>query len=198
MEVSQDEIRELRDLYKKAEDAIHSLGITGSGVDTAAVNELRYAGNHLLRALTTDSKAEADDQMVRATRHCQRALYDAYDGAIYYQLDQFKVFRNDYRTVVITEVVSDYLDIATRMNAARDTLEEARRSTSDRSAYYAKVEERYGSMAADMDRLSAAREELNKKIVEKSVSFTRWAVNALIAIAGVAAGAIVTYFRMKA
>ena len=31
--------------YKRAEDLIHSLGIeTGEGIDTTAINELRYAG----------------------------------------------------------------------------------------------------------------------------------------------------------
>ena len=53
--------------YKKAEDALHSLGIDGSGADIASVNELRYAGNHLLQALT------ASDQRKRRRSVAARA-----------------------------------------------------------------------------------------------------------------------------
>ncbi len=197
MEVSAQEIRALRAVYKKAEDAIHSLGIESSGVDTAAINELRYAGNHLLHALDTANKEEASDQMERATRHCERALYDAYDGAIYYQLDQFRVFREDYRMVVITDLVPDYISIVERMNAARKTLEDARMNTADRGAYYEQAEQQYSSMAADMERLAAARDELNKKVQEKSAGNRRWLAMTLIALTSAIAAAALTWLRMS-
>ena len=61
--------------YKKAEDTIHSLGIeTDEGIDTAAVNELRYAGRHLLDGLNTQDSDELDKQLRRAEDHCERAL----------------------------------------------------------------------------------------------------------------------------
>lgn len=197
MEVSVQEIRELRTLYKKAEDAIHTLGIEGTGVDTAAVNELRYAGNHLLHALDSQDRKEASDQMLRAVRHCKRALYDAYDGAIYFQLDQFRVFREDYRMVVISEIVPDYVSIVERMNVARTTLETARANTTDRGTYYSQAAEQHMLMAADMERLSAAREELNKKVDQNTTGRFRWLVTTLIALASAVVGAVVMYLRTK-
>ena len=112
--------------YKKAEDALHSLGIDGSGADIASVNELRYAGNHLLQALTASDQGSVDDQLQRALRHCERALYDAYDGAVYYRLTQFKLFRKDYRKVVISDTIPDYITLVKTMNRAKATLETAR------------------------------------------------------------------------
>ncbi len=51
MDVS-DRHKELLCVYKRAEDLIHSLGIeTGEGIDTTAINELRYAGRHVLNGL---------------------------------------------------------------------------------------------------------------------------------------------------
>ena len=49
----------------------------------AAINELRYAGHHILKA-SNSTKAESyrHDHLVRADRHCQRAVNDVRDEAI--------------------------------------------------------------------------------------------------------------------
>ena len=49
----------------------------------AAINELRYAGHHILKAANS-AKNEADkhDNLMRANGHCQRAVNDVRDEAI--------------------------------------------------------------------------------------------------------------------
>ena len=108
--------------YKKAEDALHSLGIEAGGVDTAAVNELRYAGRHLLNGLVSDDPDDQDEQFLRSRRHCERALYEAYDSAIYYHFAQYDQFKADYRRIVISDVIPNFVSIEKTMKEARDFL----------------------------------------------------------------------------
>lgn len=106
-----DRLHGLHAAYKKAEDALHSLGIEAGGVDTAAVNELRYAGRHLLNGLVSDDPDDRDEQLLRSRRHCERALYEAHDSAIYYHFAQYDQFKADYRRIVISDVIPNFVSI---------------------------------------------------------------------------------------
>jgi len=157
----------LRAAYQEAEDAIHELGLdTGEGVELAAVNQLRYAGNHVLRSVLAQEggrNAERDEEMQRALRHCERALYDAYDAAVFFRLAQFQQFQHDYRAVPVTEVIPTYPDIRLQVRKARDLLRTARSSADSRGDFYRQVREIHATLAESMDLLDEAREELNKR-----------------------------------
>lgn len=150
--------------YKEAEDAIHLLGIEENGVDVPAINELRYAGRHILNGLVAESDAEREDQLLRAKRHCQRALYDAYDGAIYYRLQCFQEFEHDYRLVSVPKVIPEFVSIKAQVTAARKFLEDARTQSVQRGDYYEEAKGVYGALTSALALLDAARGELNKEI----------------------------------
>ena len=166
MDDAETQYRRLQVLYKKAEDAIHTLGIENSGVDVSAINELRYVGNHLLTALTTSDEQIHNENIQRAKRHCKRALYDAYDGAIFYQIELFKQFKSDYATTPILDVLTDIVEIEQSFKQAKSLLKQARNNFDNREEYYAKVEKVYPSIEKAVERVEAAREELNKKRVK--------------------------------
>ena len=159
-----DRFHRLHAAYKKAEDALHSLGIEAGGVDTAAVNELRYAGRHLLNGLVSDDSNEQDENLQRAKRHCERAIYEAYDSAIFYHFAQYDQFKIDYRMVVISDVIPNFVNIEKTMKDARDFLEDARRDSDNRENYYLKAAEKHGDVSEASKTLAIAREELNKKV----------------------------------
>lgn len=158
--------RGLRAAYKEAEDAIHSLGIQGEGVDILAINELRYAGYHLLKSLTAAEDSERDEELRRAESHCERSLYEAHDAAIFFRLDLYQKFTEDYSTVVVSEVVENFVEIVKTMKRAKRLLEEARAATTDRSQYYSNIREIYGEIVDASETMEAARDELNKRLVE--------------------------------
>ena len=163
-----EEYRGLLSLYKKAEDLLHSLGLDTS-IDTSAINELRYAGRHALNAIAAAANGDAEEereQLSRAKAHCERAVYDAYDGAIFFHLQAFDEFRNDYRLIVITDVLPDYVETLRRMEGARGLLEEARSKEEERAAYYEQARHHYIQITETMEGLRAARVELNKKVGE--------------------------------
>ena len=122
-----DEHKRLLGAYKKAEDLLHSLGIeTGEGIDTTAVNELRYAGRHVLNGLNATDPEEREREFRRAEDHCERALYETYDNAIFFYFRSFDQFKSDYARIPITETVPNFIDIETSMLEARKFLETAR------------------------------------------------------------------------
>lgn len=187
--------RRLRAAYKEAEDAIHSLGIEGDGVDILAINELRYAGYHLLKSLTaTSDDSERDEELRRAESHCERALYEAHDAAIFFRLDQYQKFREDYATVVVSDVVENYVEIVKTMKRAKQLLDDARSTTTDRIQYYSSIRVVYSEIADASDTLEAARDELNKRFVvardESKRSWRQPIATLLAALIGAALGAI--------
>ena len=159
-----DRFHGLHAAYKKAEDALHSLGIESGGVDTAAVNELRYAGRHLLNGLVSDDPNDQSEQLQRSMRHCERAIYEAYDSAIFYHFAQYDQFKDDYRRIVISDVIPDFVGIEITMKDARDFLEDARRNSDNREDYYRIAAEKHADVSEASKTLAAAREELNKKV----------------------------------
>ena len=170
-----EEYRELLSLYKRAEDLLHSLGVDTS-IDTSAINELRYAGRHALNAFVAGANGDAEEegkQLSRAEAHCERAMYDAYDGAIFFHLQAFQVFIDDYRLIVIPDVLPDYVETTQRMEGAKRFLEEARRQEDDRAAYYDQAGEHYRQIANAMSGLQAARVELNKKVADYNAQIER-------------------------
>lgn len=182
--------RHLRSAYKEAEDAIHSLGIEGEGVDTLAINELRYAGYHLLKSLTASGDTERDEELRRAESHCERALYEAHDAAIFFRLNLYQKFTEDYATVVVSDVVENYVEIAKIMKRAKHLLEQARSTTANRSEYYSSIRAVYSNIADASDTLEAARDELNKRTaVARDQTRRSWRQPIVAAIVGGAVSA---------
>ena len=161
----QDEHKRLLSAYKRAEDALHSLGIeTGEGIDTTAVNELRYAGRHILNGLNATDPEERLRDFRRAEDHCERALYEAYDNAIFFYFRSFDQFKSDYARIPITETIPNFIDIETSMLEARKFLETARREEEKREAYYEQAVTQHEIVSKAWTRLEAARGELNKVV----------------------------------
>ena len=159
--------RRLLHAYKKAEDTIHSLGIeTDEGVDTAAVNELRYAGRHILDGLNAEDSDERGKQFRRAEDHCERAMYEAYDSAIYYHFAYFHSFKKDYSRIPISDTLPDFISMEETIQKAKRFLETARQDEDNRQGYYEQAATVYEGIEQVTSRLEAARDELNKKVME--------------------------------
>lgn len=160
--LSKDRLDHFRELFVQAEKDIKAVELLRNDVTVAAINELRYAGHHLVRALTDTE--ERDEQLRRAERHCQRAIYDAVDSGIVYCLRAIKAFKTDYRLIPVTPVVADYADILSEARAAKSVVEEARGVGDERYKYCQTAREIFPKLVRCMRRLEDSREELNKLI----------------------------------
>lgn len=77
---SHPEIQKAYKHYCKAEEIVTYVSTTlGSdwGHDIAAINQLRYAGRHLLDALHEGNEHDQYESVRKAVGHCHRACYDA-------------------------------------------------------------------------------------------------------------------------
>lgn len=89
-----EQVREICRLYNTAESDLKNIGRVEQELLITAVNQLRYAGQHLLRALDSDDVDRIRSELDAAKRHCQRAIYDVNDsGAQFYleMIDRFSV-----------------------------------------------------------------------------------------------------------
>ena len=78
---------------------------------------MRYAGHHLIRHIDDTTK---EDELRKAANHCKRALFDAYEAGILYDLVLFKKFKVDYSNSVVSSVVSDWIEIQKQVEEIKE------------------------------------------------------------------------------
>lgn len=87
---SADSVARVERLFRRAERAIKRAERLTHALPTAAVNQLRYAGRHLLQA-DSDASGEA---LRKAANHCVRAWYDAFDAILLRHLEAIARFED--------------------------------------------------------------------------------------------------------
>jgi hypothetical protein len=172
--------------FETAESCIKELELLyNEGLAFPSVNQLRYAGFHIASALKETDLAEQEEQWKRATRHCQRAIYDASEMALVYCLEEYKSFKIDYKTVDVSPSVPDYLDIVKKIRETQELIKSTDCAT--REDKYDDCQRYFKEVKPLIDRLNDARSELNKrlKIQRRKVWFAIFTI--LITLAGMIA-----------
>ena len=107
--------------YTSAEDKIKSCERYTLASPMVAVNQMRYAGCHILEYLKCDDKdgnlAKRYESIAKAMNHCKRASFDALETLIFAQLEFIADFQSLCRTKrdvqsVYPDYVSDYSSLA--------------------------------------------------------------------------------------
>ena len=109
------------------------------GLAFPPVNELRYAGQHLCRALVETDDGAKEKHYQDALGHCRRASYDALEILLSYYLERCIKFQDDYRQVVITDVLKSYLDDRKVLNDI--TKKSMSRDHENRGQYFEEVQQ---------------------------------------------------------
>lgn len=85
---SEIKLQHVRDWYFETEKLVRVLGnVLPSGM-AQPINQLRYAGHHILKAQTDDNCQQAN--LVEAYKHCKRAYYDAIDLYVYHLSETYR------------------------------------------------------------------------------------------------------------
>ena len=183
-------IKQYREEYREADEFARKVANYSHEVSIPANNELRYAGHHLLLAISDNGKVENMDELQRAIAHCQRAKYEAGEAGIISALERIKLFQDDYRRTVIMDVVHDYARIKRKAKSAQNLLERSRRSSDGVSSYeqFVKMFKCISEMAGNLDDM---RDEMNKKVRKERSEYTRWLAQwitaTVLGIAGIVA-----------
>ena len=94
-------IQSLRTFYKAADKYVREVAEYRDAASIPALNQLRYAGHHFLRAIGDDGSVQSEENLRRAHNHCERALYEATDAGITSALKQINRFKHDFRKIAI-------------------------------------------------------------------------------------------------
>lgn len=158
-QINQAELEKLDALFKKAELSIKGTEHQTNTLFIPAINELRYAGHHLLRYLTDGD----DDNLISSQKHCKRAIYDAAEGPILKFLGDIAQFQDDYaEEACVTEVIPNYIELLTKASKARDLVGEVQPAT--REQYFESVKPHLDTLKEIVDTLVVARPEINKRV----------------------------------
>lgn len=170
-------------LFQQLEPLQKETELVAKGLDAAALNETRNATYHLLIGLCDSTKCEKEIE--KAESHAKRAIYDCHEAILLNELEKFKVFKEDYKDVVITDVISDYPERCKNAESAKDKIVEIRKAdvqyandnvnkySPDRNKQYENIAPHLDIIKENNKILEQARTELNKQI-RKENSNRRW------------------------
>ncbi|HUY03721.1 MAG TPA: hypothetical protein VMV33_10575 [Rhodocyclaceae bacterium] len=129
-----------------------------TGLLIPTINQLRYAGHHLLAYLTTGNISDLDE----AESHSTRALYDAYQAELLFYLRQFKAFQDSYDDMVMSETIAQYIEWQDRHEEVQ-TVIRTNFEAPDRGKYFEILSPHIEVLNKIHKHLPRARENLNKK-----------------------------------
>lgn len=153
-----------------------------------AINELRYAGNHLLRGLTADSKATREENFNKALNHCERAIFDSTEVGVIYCMEKAAKFEDDYRLIQIESALPNYVTTRKAFREAQALIETASADHDQRGAYADQCSDLFKKLRAILEEYGDARPSLNKQVRTRRSGFVQFVVSALIGIAALALG----------
>jgi len=173
---------EVDNLFTIAETKIKQVELLREEIIIPAVNQLRYAGHHILKSLKTAGAREKESQLEQAKSHCERAICDSMEIGIAYCLERINAFKNDYKAITITDVIPTYFGILCHARAAQELIVQGveannREPDQKRYANHNEMSKYFDLLRDDVNALDVGREELNKKVI-------RYRRNLILSIAG--------------
>ena len=184
-------VAELRQLYETADRFAREIAEFRTEIAIPAYNELRYAGYHLLRALNDDGKIVDEEQLRRARNHCERAMYEAAEAGIISALDSIRAFRQDYKDIVVGDVVPDYADKLVLAKNAQDLLASGRSGRSSATGQVSDYMDTFRELRTALDKLEVSRDDLNAKITAEAREIRRFALQLALTVLGIVITAVI-------
>lgn len=150
-----------------------------AGLDVTVINQLRYVGQHLLRCFS-DPQLPIEE-LERAKRHAERALYDAHDLRIQHALNQISEFEQDCRdkNQYISGAFPDYADMLGVRDDARQFI--ANNNAESREDFYGTLEEYADKLEVFTRKLPHIRQQINAQL-ESRRKERNWQIFFFVAI----------------
>ncbi len=147
--------------FKEAEDYIKKSEISVGELDIPSVNELRYFGYHLVKALSNPELSRTDqlEEIHGAKKHAQRASYDAIELGLISNLEVIADFHMEYGAKpYLTEIHSDYFGLMTRVDEIKVIV--GQESRHDRAEYYRVCEGYLNELKSIKNKLELSKSSL--------------------------------------
>ena len=168
-------LSEISKLFESAEAKIKLIEHLDDGLLFSAVNQLRYVSFHLLRFHGITDNDLKNEELRKAKNHCQRSIYDAMEIGIAHYLEQIQDFQQDYKLIVVSDIVPTYLEINKMAEEVTLFLSENTRNSLDercdeRCDNYKESIKKFNELREAANLLKFARLELNKKMRNKRIA----------------------------
>ena len=175
-------ICEIKELFDKAEVLAKEVEQFNEEASIAAINQLRYAGQHLLKALTVDNEKDFYDETLKAKGHCQRSMYEGSESGIAYAQEMIHEFQLDYSDVVIGDVIPDYAEMMVQADEASAILEGGRANRESAESQAESYMKAFRMLRKIVRKLQASRSDLNVKKDDLRKSDRRYAFGIVLTI----------------
>jgi hypothetical protein len=87
---------------------------------------------------------------------------------VVYLLEKIKIFVDDYKDIAITDVLPDYVGMRSKLEEINDRRADALKNSDNRNGFYESAAGDLGELSDIALNFDLAREELNKKIVDRN------------------------------
>ena len=162
-----------------------------------AFNELRYAGYHLLTAIASeeslpgvDGDVDAVDQLRSAITHARRASYEAVEAGVEAALALIEEFHQAYKSVVISEVIEEWVSIQKDCDRILRTVSKKRKAGLVREEDHESYLEQFRTLRDHYNTTKYAEDELNKKIRKQNREIMFATAGIVVAAAAAIVGVI--------
>jgi len=107
--------------YSKAEKTLKEIEhLNGEGLHIPTINELRYAGRHIIDAINSTDKNAVFDDLKEAENHCVRALYDVCEVGILFYFEKIRLFDQSYKFMNVSSVFPGYINDKKRLSEIQE------------------------------------------------------------------------------
>jgi hypothetical protein len=141
-ESDKESLQEVIDLFDQAESKVKELERLCGELSIPSINQLRYVGYHLTKALCHDDNPSIFTEEIKKSKsHAKRAIYDTYEAGILYLLEKIEDFQFQASTSSQTNhVLPNYSELCAKAQASSDFLQKVRLEHKQREKYYLQCE----------------------------------------------------------
>ncbi len=173
--------------FQKAEHRLKTIERSNidEGIDIPAINELRYAASHIISTFKNSASLGGEDLIKtqkeairRAIRHTQRASYDAIESGILSQLYAIKSIQDDYKDIMISVVIKDWIEILGMAQKINNEIQEInitseKEESTKKEENYELIYQKYMELDEHTKKFGIYRDELNKYLNQKKTAETK-------------------------
>lgn len=160
-------LKELSLLFSEAEKQVKKAEEVNRGIVIPSINELRYVGYHIVKALLSEDETILDQELKKAEGHAKRAIYDASEAQIIFYLEKAEEFQKRHiRSDSITDIIPNYVNLLRQLEDIKQQIDLIRK---DQDAYRNRAEY-YDNCIPNIDELRSINSTLKQAtplIVEK-------------------------------
>jgi len=166
------EFRKAEETLKVQELELYDHGLL-MGLLMPAVNQLRYAGSHLVRTLDSRDLSKIESNLRQAISHCRRATFDSLEVQVRYYLGECDMFTEQFKSISIVEVLPYYPDDRGTVEDIRDRLPSMLCAGDDRGKHLEDLGRDLSTLKKIAKEWANATVKLNKNLETKIYGLNR-------------------------